>query len=139
MINAFPLNIGQSAAIDHDNTPTDNPITNEGATLGRVLFYDTNLSANGSVSCGSCHNQSVGFSDERQLSLGFDGGETRRHSMSLSNAMFYQPGKFFWDERAATLEEQVLGPIQDAVEMGLTLEELVDVVDEQEYYDPLFF
>lgn len=121
-----------------DNTPDDNPVTNEGATLGRVLFYDKKLSANGTVSCASCHKQSHGFSDDHVLSLGFDGGTTGRHSMTLINARYYQRGRFFWDERAATLEEQVLMPFQDPVEMGLTLDELVNKVETQTYYPDLF-
>lgn len=121
-----------------DNTPPDNPITNEGATLGRVLFYDTELSANGSISCASCHQQSKGFSDDAVLSVGFDGGLTGRHSMTLINARFYQRGRFFWDERAATLEEQVLMPFQDPVEMGMTLEQVVNAVETQDFYAALF-
>lgn len=132
------LGPGQNAAIDNDNTPADNAITNEGATLGRVLFYDKNLSANGTISCGSCHQQDKGFSDDAKLSLGFEGGTTRRHSMSLINAAWYGRGRFFWDERAATLEEQVLEPFQDPVEMGMTLEEVVQAVEAQSFYAPLF-
>ena len=139
LTNGFPGGFpGQHAAIIQDNTPADNPITNEGATLGRVLFYDKKLSANGTVACASCHIQANGFSDPKILSLGFDGGNTRRHSMSLANARFYESGKFFWDERAESLEEQVLMPIQDAVEMGMTLDELVAVVSAQDYYVELF-
>ncbi len=107
-----------------DNTPANNPVTNSGATLGRVLFYDVNLSANKSISCANCHQQKFGFSDPLALSKGFNGGNTGRHSMSLANARYYNSGRFFWDERAATLEDQVLGPIQDAVEMGMTLPDL---------------
>ncbi len=121
-----------------DNTPADNPITNAGATLGRVLFYDVNLSQNRTVSCASCHQSGNGFSDPSTLSSGFNGGETRRHSMTLINARYYQRGRFFWDERAATLEEQVLMPFQDPVEMGLTLTTLLDRVNEQYYYPTLF-
>lgn len=135
--NAFQAG-RQNAAIDNDNTPADNPITNEGATLGRVLFYDTKLSANGTIACASCHLQEHGFADPNQFSIGFGGGTTRRHSMGLVNARFYEPGKFFWDERAATLEDQVLMPFQDSVEMGLTLEQLVQIVQNQPYYAPLF-
>lgn len=120
------------------NTPGDNPVTDAGATLGRVLFYDMNLSANGTIACASCHIQSEGFSDQRALSLGFEGGETGRNSMSLLNAAYYDNGHFFWDERADTLEDQVLMPIQDPVEMGMTLEGLVEAVDGQTYYGPLF-
>jgi cytochrome c peroxidase len=121
-----------------DNTPANNPITNEGATLGRVLFYDKNLSANGTTSCASCHKQDKGFSDDAKLSLGFNGGKTGRHSMSLINARYYPRGRFFWDERANTLEEQVLMPFQDPVEMGMTLAEVVAKVESQPYYRDLF-
>jgi cytochrome c peroxidase len=121
-----------------DNTPSTNPISNEGATLGRVLFYDKKLSANATISCASCHKQDKGFSDDAILSLGFNGGKTGRHSMTLINARFYQRGRFFWDERAATLEEQVLMPFQDSVEMGMTLEQVVSRVQEQSYYPELF-
>ncbi|TCP24366.1 cytochrome c peroxidase [Tenacibaculum skagerrakense] len=121
-----------------DNTPDDNPITNDGATLGRVLFYDKKLSANGTISCASCHKQDKGFSDDEVLSIGFDGGTTGRHSMTLINSRYYQRGRFFWDERAATLEEQVLMPFQDPVEMGMTIEQVVSTVQEQEYYPELF-
>jgi cytochrome c peroxidase len=121
-----------------DNTPASNPITNPGAALGRVLFYDRRLSANDAVSCASCHQQSTGFSDPERLSRGFAGGETDRHSMSLANARFYRRGRFFWDERAATLEAQVLQPIQDPVEMGVSLADLVLKLQATSFYAPLF-
>ncbi|MSO96663.1 MAG: methylamine utilization protein [Rhodospirillaceae bacterium] len=121
-----------------DNTPADNPITNAGAALGRVLFYDKRLSANNTVACASCHKQEFGFSDPNRLSFGFQGGLTRRHSMSLANARYYNRGRFFWDERAATLEAQVLMPIQDATEMGLTLSQLVAKVSAADFYPALF-
>ncbi len=121
-----------------DNTPSNNPITNHGATLGRVLFYDVNLSLNRTVSCGSCHKPENGFSDPSVLSVGFAGGLTRRHSMTLINARWYQRGRAFWDERAATIEEQVLQPFQDPTEMGLTLPLLLQRVSEQTYYPQLF-
>ncbi|GAB5465510.1 MAG: cytochrome c peroxidase [Candidatus Kapaibacteriales bacterium] len=134
----FLMGPGQNAASDNDNTPSDNMITNDGATLGRVLFYDECLSANGTISCASCHKQDKAFSDDATLSLGFEGGETRRHSMSLINASLYGRGRFFWDERAETLEDQVLMPFQDEVEMGLTLEELVSITQSKDYYPSLF-
>lgn len=121
-----------------DNTPNDNPVTNEGATLGRVLFYDKNLSANATVSCASCHQQDKGFSDPLVFSDGFEGGKTGRHSMSLANSRYYNNGNFFWDERANTLEEQVLMPIQDQVEMGMTLDSLIARLSTLDYYDELF-
>ena len=121
-----------------NNTPGDNAITNAGATLGRVLFYDKRLSHNNSVSCASCHQQDTGFTDPNQFSTGFDGGLTGRHSMGLSNAMFYQNGRFFWDERAATLEDQVLEPIINSVEMGSTLSQVRTELAATDFYPELF-
>jgi len=137
--NSFPAPfIFQHAAVDFDNTPIDNPTTDAGATLGRVLFYDKKLSANGTTACASCHHQDHGFSDPDVLSEGFNGDFTRRHSMSLANARFNVSGKFFWDERANTLEEQALLPFQDSLEMGLTLPQLEQIVRDQAYYPSLF-
>jgi cytochrome c peroxidase len=121
-----------------DNTPEDNPVTNAGATLGRVLFYDVRLSANNTVACASCHQQAHNFSDPRIMSLGFSGGPTARHSMSLANARFNGNGRFFWDERASTLEEQVLMPIQDSVEMNLPLPDLEAKLARTTFYPDLF-
>ncbi|MCW8328783.1 methylamine utilization protein [Photobacterium sp. SDRW27] len=121
-----------------DNTPFSNPVRNDSANLGRVIFYDVRLSANNTTSCASCHIQQHGFTDPAQLSIGFDGGKTGRHSMGLTNATYYSPKSFFWDERAATLEEQVLMPIQDAVEMGMDLFALESKLAETSFYPELF-
>ncbi|MCH7525201.1 MAG: cytochrome-c peroxidase [Bacteroidetes bacterium] len=121
----FPTSFNSFVMDVLDNTPSDNLTTDAGATLGRVLFYDKNMSVNNTIACASCHIQSGGFSDNRTLSEGFEGGFTGRNSMGLANSRFYESGLFFWDHRAATLEDQVLMPIQDAVEMGMTLEDLV--------------
>lgn len=120
------------------NTPGNNPITDNGATLGRVLFYDKNLSLNNTISCASCHKQANAFSDPLAKSQGFNGGLTGRNSMSLINAIYYPNGRFFWDQRAATLEEQVLMPVQDLVEMGMTLPALETKLKKLAYYPPLF-
>jgi cytochrome c peroxidase len=121
-----------------DNTPTNNPVTNPGAALGRVLFYDKRLSTNQTLSCSSCHQPQFGFSDARPFSVGFNGGLTGRNSMSLNNARYYARGRFFWDERAATLEDQVLQPIQNSVEMGMTLPALVTRLSAEPFYTNLF-
>lgn len=121
-----------------DNTPEDNPITDTGATLGRVLFYDTSLSVTNTISCASCHKQEKGFADDGAKSIGFAGGHTFRNSMGFANAGFYKPQRYFWDQRAATLEEQSLMPIQDDVEMGMTLGELIPKLSQLDYYKPLF-
>ncbi len=105
--------------IRKDNTGA-NPITNEKAILGRVLFYDKSLSIDNTVACASCHQQAFGFSDPTLASQGVQGGLTTRHSMRLINTRFAIESKFFWDERAATLEAQVTTPIQDHAEMGFS-------------------
>ncbi len=124
--------------MQEDNEPATNRIRNRGATLGRVLFYDKALSKNNTISCASCHDQAKSFSDDKKLSVGFEGGLTARNSMSLANAKFYRNGRFFWDERAASLEDQVLIPIQDHIEMGLTLSELETKLNSKRIYKILF-
>ena len=105
--------------ITRNNTPGNNPITDAGATLGRVLFYDKRLSRNDTISCASCHDQSRAFSDPATASTGVN-GTTGRHAMRLINARFATENRFFWDERAASLEIQTTQPIQDRVEMGFS-------------------
>lgn len=129
---------GGPSVVATDNTPADNPITDAGAALGRVLFYDMRLSVNDGLSCGGCHSQFIGFADTPQRSVGFGGGLTGRHAPALANARFYRRGRFFWDERAATLEDQVLRPIQDGTEMGMTLGNLEAKIAATPYYPALF-
>jgi len=121
-----------------DNTPATNPVTDMGATLGRVLFYDKHLSANNTISCASCHQQAHGFSDPERFSTGFNGGKTRRNSMSLINARYFERGNMGWDEKSATLEEFVLEPIKDHVEMGMTMTDLESKLRQTDYYPVLF-
>lgn len=121
-----------------DNMPDDNMTSDMGATLGRVLFYDKNLSANNTISCASCHQQSAGFSDPDRFSKGHSGGQTSRNSMGLINVRYYQTGRFGWDERAETLEDMVLLPIQDPIEMNMNLADLEDKLRQLEYYPILF-
>ena len=121
-----------------DNTPANNPTTNAGATLGRVLFYDKRLSANQTVSCSSCHQAEHGFSDPAKFSTGFEGGLTGRNSMGLTNAKYYLRGHYFWDERANTLEDQTLMPIQNSVEMGMTLPVMTARLSAEGFYGELF-
>jgi cytochrome c peroxidase len=127
-----------------DNTGT-NSITNAKATLGRVLFYDKNLSINNTVSCGSCHKQAFAFSDTALVSSGVLGGLTARHSMRLINARFANEEKFFWNERAASLEIQTTMPIQDHAEMGFSgvqgrpgLDSLLKKIAGIKYYKEIF-
>lgn len=131
------------AYIRKDNT-SGNPITDKGATLGRVLFYDTNLSSNNTISCSSCHIQANAFGDVAIASNGVN-GTTTRHSMRLINSRFSVENKFFWDERAATLELQTTEPIQNHIEMGFSgtsgdgsISTLIAKLQNIAYYKELF-
>lgn len=121
-----------------DNTPPGNRITTAGATLGRVLFYDPRLSADGRVACASCHRQAFGFGDTARFSRGVHGRRTARRTMALANARFNANGRFSWDERAASLEAQVLEVLQDPLEMGTTLPLLERKLAATPYYPALF-
>lgn len=105
------------------NASYDNPTTNTGATLGRVLFYDKRLSRNNTVSCSSCHQQAHAFSIPEVVGTGV-GGTTNRHPKRLVNLAFAQRsngiGLFFWDRRAPSLESAVTQPIQNPIEMGFS-------------------
>jgi cytochrome c peroxidase len=132
------------AYITKDNSGT-NPIDDKKATLGRVLFYDKSLSIDNSVSCGSCHKQEFAFSDTAIASAGVQGGRTGRHSMRLINSRFANEVRFFWDERAASLEAQTTQPIQDHAEMGFSgqsgrpgLNDLITKLSAIDYYKELF-
>ncbi len=122
-----------------------NPITDAGATLGRVLFYDPALSIDDTISCSSCHTQSAGFSDLRVVSEGVQGGLTERHSMRLINTQFANETNFFWDERASSLEEQESQPLLSEVEHGFSgvggrpgLTDLITKLEAIDYYEELF-
>ena len=132
------------AYITRNNTPPNNQISNAGATLGRVLFYDKKLSVNNTIACASCHQQAHGFSDLNRSSAGVN-GSTGRHSMRLINARFAREARFFWDERAASLEAQTTQPIQDHAEMGWSgangdpsLADLIDKMEAIPYYPYMF-
>ncbi len=130
--------------VSNDNTPIDNVITDKGATLGRVLFYDKNLSINSTISCASCHQQEFAFGDTALASVGVN-GVTKRHSMRLVNARYSDEEHAFWDERADSFEEQATGPIQDHVEMGFSgtlgdpgIDSLFTRLESIEHYNVLF-
>ena len=127
---------------DIDNTPGNDPVNDAIATLGRVLFYDTALSVNDTVSCATCHQQSLGFDDDERLSTGFEGGQTGAHAMRLGNMRYFAPGDMFWDRRADSAEDQATQPILDATEMGWSsnggLAALISKMQGLDYYPTLF-
>lgn len=123
---------------------TLNPINDKIATLGRVLFYDKNLSSDNTISCSSCHKQNLAFGDDAIASTGVN-GTTGRHSMRLVNNRFSNENKYFWNERAASLEIQTTMPIKDHGEMGfsgengdLSFSDLITKLSAIEYYNELF-
>ncbi len=103
-------------------TPDGNAFTREKIELGKQLFADKRLSRDGTVSCATCHDPHYSFADSRTVAVGIHGQKGTRRAPTLINRAF---GKsFFWDGRAATLEQQVLQPITNPLEMDMSLEEL---------------
>lgn len=116
--------------------PENNPLTSAKVALGRALFFDSLLSKDRSLACATCHDPTRAFTDGRHVSIGVYGRRGRRNVPTLVNRAY---GKlFFWDGRMSTLEEQVLMPIQDSLEMGMTLDEVVQRVDDNPEYRALF-
>ncbi|MBM3784924.1 MAG: c-type cytochrome [Acidobacteria bacterium] len=111
-------------------------VTAEGVALGKRLFFETKLSADGSISCASCHDPKFGFADPRQFSVGVGGKTGNRNAPPALNAVFHSSQ--FWDGRAATLEEQALGPIANPVEMNLPHSEAVKRLAADPEYARLF-
>ena len=112
-------------------------IDNEKATLGRVLFYDTQLSINNRISCATCHKQAFGFADNKAQSVGFENKLTPRNSPAILNAGLQEA--FFHDLREEVLENMVLKPIGNHIEMGLEDQQyLLNKVGSLNYYKPLF-
>ncbi|WP_440134643.1 cytochrome-c peroxidase [Chitinophaga sancti] len=113
--------------------PEDNPTTIEGVELGRRLFYDTRLSANNKMSCGTCHQQKLAFTDGKTFSQGHDGTLQPRNTMAIENMLWVK--YYFWDGRASSLEEQALVPMTSAHEMG---QPLSATISKLAAYKPLF-
>lgn len=118
--------------------PDDNPLTYEGISLGKELFYEKLLSKDATVSCGSCHAQKDAFTDDqKQFSEGVDKKVGDRNSMPIFNMFYHQKG-FFWDGRAKLLRDQSLGPIENPLEMDETLENVIVKLTNTEKYPQMF-
>ena len=116
--------------------PADNPPTEETIALGRRLYYDPQLSLDGTISCASCHAPQFAFSDKRSVSTGVGGKTGTRHSPTVINSAY--SSLQFWDGRAASLEEQAKGPMANPVEMAHTLEGVVKKLQADPKYVELF-
>jgi cytochrome c peroxidase len=116
--------------------PSDNPMTVEGIELGRKLFYDTRLSLDNSISCASCHTQETAFTDPKKFSVGVNGALGDRNSMAIINLGWQQ--FFFWDGRSKTLEEQILQPVPNPVEMHQSWDKTISKLKEEKAYVEAF-
>lgn len=104
--------------------PPENPLTEEKIALGRRLFFDKRLSGDNTLACADCHQPERGFSDGKQLAVGVKNQTGNRNTPAIINRAYGR--SFFWDGRIATLEEQVLQPIEDPKEMGADLTAVVE-------------
>ena len=117
--------------------PEDNPLTTEKVELGKLLFFDKRLSANDTIACASCHMPSLAFTDGQPVSTGIHGQKGGRSAPTAINRVFSSAQ--FWDGRAATLEEQSVGPFANPIEHGFKdHDELVAKVKSIAGYGPLF-
>lgn len=118
--------------------PADNPLTKQGIKLGRLLFYDPILSGDSTLSCAGCHHQQNAFVDlNKRFSTGIDGIQGTRNSMPMFNLAWAK--SFFWDGRSATLEQQILLPVEDPIEMHETWPNALNKLKQHKDYPKLFF
>lgn len=116
--------------------PPDNPYSPAKAELGRLLYFDKRLSADGTVACATCHDPKHGFTDAAAVSTGIKGQKGNRSAPTVINRAYSLAQ--FWDGRAATLEDQAKGPIANSVEMGNTHEAMTASLSRIQGYRPLF-
>jgi cytochrome c peroxidase len=116
--------------------PVDNPQTVQGVRLGRLLFYDTMLSGNNQQSCGSCHLQTLSFTDGKKFAVGTHGDTLDRNSMSLVNMAWSK--EFFWDGRVKSLEDFMQHPISNKKEMSKDSMQLINELKAHQHYPTLF-
>ncbi len=115
----------------------DNTLTQQGVKLGRMLFYETKLSKDGSQSCASCHRQEHAFTDTATFSIGVEGLKGGRQAMAIFN-MAWHLNEFFWDGRAHLLRDQSLMPIQDPLEMNESLQNVITKLSADQTYRDQF-
>lgn len=114
-------------------TELEDPPTPERVRLGRWLFFDARLSADGTVSCATCHRPEHAFSEPTPVSTGIAGQKGGRKAPSFVNQAWTLYPHFFWDGRSSSLEDQALGPIQNPIEMGNSLESMLASLESAGY------
>jgi cytochrome c peroxidase len=128
----LPLGLQADAAY----IPDTNPLSARKIDLGCKLYFDPRLSKDGKVSCATCHDPDKGFSDGLPVSTGIKGQKGGRSAPTVINRLFSK--EQFWDGRAVDLEDQALGPIQNPIEMGHTLQGMISNVTSIGAYAPEF-
>jgi cytochrome c peroxidase len=120
--------------------PADNPMTPEKVELGKMLYFDKRVSKDGTVACATCHDPKRGWAEDQPTSTGILGQKGGRNSPSVINAAYATSQ--FWDGRAATLEEQAVGPVANPIEMGSSMAEVVErlskIPDYQKRFQKVF-
>lgn len=116
--------------------PADNSLTPEKIELGKMLFFEPRISASGVISCATCHNPALGWSDRIPRAVGHDGQVGERNTPTVLNSGFLSAQ--FWDGREPDLEGQALGPIEADVEMAMKLEDAIARLNEFETYRERF-
>ncbi len=120
--------------------PADNPMTPEKIELGKLLYFDKRVSKDGTISCATCHDPKRGWAEDEPTSTGILGQKGGRNSPTVINAAY--AASQFWDGRAATLEEQAVGPVANPIEMGSSMaaviERLSKIPDYQQRFQKVF-
>ncbi|MEM8866073.1 MAG: cytochrome c peroxidase [Planctomycetota bacterium] len=130
------LPLGLAAGARDVTGLADNPLTRAKIELGRQLFFDPRLSSNGAISCASCHDPDHGYAAATQFGVGVDGQEGARNAPAAYNRIL--SSRQFWDGRAASLEDQAVGPIANAIEMGNSHEACIAALREIPGYSQQF-
>jgi cytochrome c peroxidase len=128
----YPVPLG----LQKPRVPADNPVTDAKVDLGKKLYFDKRLSADGTVSCATCHDPQKGWTDQAKVSTGIRGQKGGVSAPTVLNSAYMDLQ--FWDGRATTLEEQAKGPIENPVEMGFTHAAATTAIAGVPGYPPLF-
>jgi cytochrome c peroxidase len=116
--------------------PEDNPMTAAKVELGKMLYFDKRLSKDNTISCATCHDPKLAWAEERPTSEGVEGQIGERNSPTVLNTAYLDT--LFWDGRAESLEDQATGPIENPIEMGMTMQDAIHKVESIEGYDKQF-
>ena len=129
-------NFKDISALPKPDFPKDNPYSKDKEELGKLLFFDPRLSKSGQISCANCHNPEIAWTDGNRVSFGHDRKQGNRNAPTILNIAFAK--SLFWDGRAASIEDQVKGPIENPVEMNLHYKHAVKRIAKIKGYQSFF-